>query len=152
VTDGVQGMPAVVHWNPDSTWHIGEHLSPSAALLSSHDSPPVILPSPQGDTLAADFENVLEAGSGDESRPRAFAFQQRVGGDRGTVDHVDFPTPDGSFFETCEDHLGGRAGVRTELEGLQAPGVVEHHEIGERAPGIHAYSHSSGLLRINSRL
>ncbi len=38
--------------------------------------------------LAADFEQILEPGGGDESGARALAFQQRVGGDGGSVDHV----------------------------------------------------------------
>ena len=39
------GCPAQVH--PDSTWHVAEHPSPLAVLLSSQTSEPAMIPSPQ---------------------------------------------------------------------------------------------------------
>ena len=58
-----------------------------------------------GAALATDLQHVFEPHGGHQGRAGALAFQQGVGGDRGTVD--EFGGGDARFFDPLEDALGG---------------------------------------------
>ncbi len=56
-----------------------------------------------GAILAADVDHVLETRRGDQRGPRAFALEQRVGGDRRSVNHFGLAAARG-LSETGQDH------------------------------------------------
>ncbi len=91
-----------------------------------------------GAVLAADFEQIFEPGGGHESRSRAFAFEQRVGRDRRTMDHIGSAR---SSLQPRQNHLGRLPRMRAQLEGFHAPVIVQHHEIRESPPGVHPDAH-----------
>ena len=90
-----------------------------------------------GARLAADGERVFKSRRGDKGDARAFAFEQRVGGDSGAV--ADF---DGGFGNEArdlangfEDGAAGIIGSGGKLEDLDAAADAID-AIGERAAGV----------------
>jgi hypothetical protein len=59
--------------------------------------------------MATDGDEVFEALGGDEGDFRAFAFEERVGGDGGSVNHIRATCGDAA--DAFEDNGGGRLRV-----------------------------------------
>jgi hypothetical protein len=56
------------------------------------------------------------------------------------VDYFGAAAGRGALY-TLQNHGGGRGGIRTQLEALQAAVVMEDREIGERASCVNADPH-----------
>src|ERR1019366_3742334 len=81
----------------------------------------------------ADDQQVLEALGGDQGSACALTFQQRIRGDRRTVDHlVSLSCAPYSF----EDHRCGRLRTRTNLERRDPAVILQNHEVRKRAACI----------------
>ena len=95
-----------------------------------------------GAVLTADFEQIFESGGGHEGRARALAFEQGVGRDSGTVNHIHAAlagpvcTPDPARITFCR-----LARVGAQLERFHAAVVAEHDEIREGSSGVHPDAH-----------
>ncbi|TCM50457.1 hypothetical protein EV648_102501 [Kribbella sp. VKM Ac-2568] len=97
-----------------------------------------------GDERPRDLQDLSEAVGGDQSDPRALAFEDRVRGDRRTVEHLaDLGHRDAGRGTRALDApqysdrlvLGGGRG----LGPVRLPGVlVDQQNVGERPPDVHA--------------
>ena len=74
-----------------------------------------------GAILAADVDHVFEAGGGDQRGSRAFAFQQRVGGDRGSVNHFGALRQPPACASPARITLAGERGFERSLKVSIAP-------------------------------
>ena len=75
--------------------------------------------------LAADIDQILKSRSGNERRSRAFALQQSIGRDSGSVHHFGIDSPRRALRQSGENNVRRRAGIRTKLESFQASIVME---------------------------
>ena len=92
-----------------------------------------------GPGLAADLEQVVEAGGGDERDLAAAPLDQRVGGDRGAVGEKGEAALGHKRAQPLQDGARGIVGrggdlVRARLAGL----LVHQEEVGEGAADVHS--------------
>ena len=103
-----------------------------------------------GACLAADLENVLEPGGGEQHHARPFALEHGVGSHGGAVRDLDAATVGRSGLrqqdaQSFGDRAGGIIRRRQLLVNVQAP-ALEADEVGERATRIDTdQNHGAGL-------
>src|ERR1022692_1825640 len=88
-----------------------------------------------GAGLAADFDGIFETGGGNQSRARAFAFEQGVGADGGAMQKNEFALVI-DFAEGFDDGLRGIGGSGEDFQHAQAAGGLDPDTVGEGAAGI----------------
>ena len=103
-----------------------------------------------GTGLASDGERVFEASGGDKGDARAFAFEQRIGGDGGAVANFDHGCAgtDRDLFDGVEDRAGWISGVEGSLSTSRLPAVAID-AIGERAACIDGDGEALGHFTAN---
>jgi hypothetical protein len=92
--------------------------------------------------LPTDLDHILEACRREETEPRAFAFQHRVGGDRGAVNEpLDAGGSDAPIREqSLQDSAHRRAWIGTgggHLRDVQAPTGCRRNDVGEGTADIY---------------
>ena len=94
--------------------------------------------------LAANQEQVLEAGRGDQRRADALALEQRVGGDGGAMHHLDARARAYRGAAQAFENNGVRsARIGADFEALETPVVMQDDEVREGAARIYADSQGS---------
>jgi hypothetical protein len=89
--------------------------------------------------LAADLHDVLEALVGDEAGPGRLALEERVGGDRGAVNHDEAAAVSGDHRAVARVPAAGTAAAVETAQETGHPRADHAHRIGRpRRPLVHA--------------
>ncbi len=93
-----------------------------------------------GAILPADVDHVFKTSRGYQRGSRAFALEQRVGSDGGSVDHLG-ALAGRRLRQSGQDHARRRSRIRPQLEGFNCPVVGDDNEVGEGSAGVDSDAH-----------
>ena len=130
------GIDALVDLHAEIALHQRHGLLPREIVELGHSDPP-------------DLEDVAESGGRDKAGPRALELEDRVGGDRGAVQHLgEIASAEAGLAEQLAQAVDNGARVvvdaRRDLLRVNAAAGVEQHDVGEGAADVDADAEARG--------